>query len=57
MISLNVVTFALGLNIFFKYEKIEHERKHRITGVVIDNEELFKCHLGFISLSYLFQDN
>ena len=54
---LNVVTFALGLNIFFKYEKIEHERKHRITGVVIDNEELFNCHLGFISLSYLFQDD
>ena len=46
--------FALGLNIFFKYEKIEHEQKHRITGVVIDNEEFVQLPFGvyFLILSF-----
>ena len=43
------------LNIFFKHEKIEHERKHRITGVVIDNEELFKAIWGLFPYLIFFK--
>ena len=51
--------FCPGTEYFLLYEKIEHERKHRITGVVIDNEEFVQLPFGvyFFILSFSFNKN